>query len=239
LPKHAKLSSHGVAHWQSARAPRRSWVRRLVAYALVIGALIYLFNLSFSSDPHAASTASRTGRYDDDIERAYTERLQNARPKEPLHPHQPPPPPSPANTDTSDQQKEGTEPKQASHDQGKKQDAVGSDAGHAKPRPKYDGPIRYPALASSLRAITATGGASPLNRNVLFAAASLQSASTLLPMACQMATERESYVHFAFMGMSDIEMLALLEVNGIDKTCPLILHGMPARHRAIEKTIDF
>jgi hypothetical protein len=44
-------------------------------------------------------------------------------------------------------------------------------------------------------------------------------------MACEMAMERESYVHFVLMGTADIEMRTLLEVNGIDKTCPLIMHG--------------
>lgn len=90
----------------------------------------------------------------------------------------------------------------------------------------YNGPIRFPLLANSLHSISSTGGTLYKNRNVLFAAASLASASTLLPMACQMAEERESYVHFALLSRNDVSMDDLLKINGIDSSCKLILHGM-------------
>ncbi|KAL3955733.1 hypothetical protein ACCO45_011296 [Purpureocillium lilacinum] len=79
-------------------------------------------------------------------------------------------------------------------------------AGHdALDEPKsYNGPIKFYELAASLRAISSTGGTSVTNRNVLFAAASLKSAATLLPMACRMAYEKTTYVHFAFIGRSAI-----------------------------------
>lgn len=93
-------------------------------------------------------------------------------------------------------------------------------------QPKYDGPIRYPALPSTLRRFSATAGPLQRNRNVLFAAASLRSASTLLPMACEMSMERRNLVHFAFMGVADVTIEALLEINGIDKECQLMTHGM-------------
>ncbi|PHH65292.1 hypothetical protein CDD81_2704 [Ophiocordyceps australis] len=82
-----------------------------------------------------------------------------------------------------------------------------------------DNSIKFPKLSASLPS-TAT----MRSRNVLFAAASLASAATLLPMACQMALERHNSVHFAFMGVSDIAMTDLLSINGIDKTCSIALH---------------
>ncbi|KAG6020755.1 hypothetical protein E4U41_002735 [Claviceps citrina] len=93
-------------------------------------------------------------------------------------------------------------------------------------RPKYDGPVRFPALLSSLRAASRTsGGARLRNRNVLFAAASLRSASTLLPMACEMAVEGRNSVHFAFMGVAaGVGVEDLHEMNGIDKDCRLVTH---------------
>lgn len=65
-----------------------------------------------------------------------------------------------------------------------------------------------------------------MNKNVLFAAASLKSASLLLPMACQMGDELRNYVHFALIGGSGIGMDELRAVNGIDKSCQVIFHGM-------------
>lgn len=87
------------------------------------------------------------------------------------------------------------------------------------------GSIKFPNLARTLRNIQATGGSSDRNRNVLYAAASLRSASTLLPMACQMSDKGLNYVHFALFGRDEIALDELLEVNGIDSSCKLILHG--------------
>lgn len=88
----------------------------------------------------------------------------------------------------------------------------------------YSGPVKLPQLGQSLHAIAGTQGKQTKNRNVLFAAASLKSAATLLPLACQMALERQNYVHFAFMGRSDIALKELVKLNGIDDECQLILH---------------
>lgn len=65
-----------------------------------------------------------------------------------------------------------------------------------------------------------------MNKNVLFAAASLRSAAVLLPMACQMAAELRSYVHFALAGGSDIGLEELRAINGLDDSCQVIFHGM-------------
>ncbi|KAK4103594.1 hypothetical protein N658DRAFT_494095 [Parathielavia hyrcaniae] len=88
----------------------------------------------------------------------------------------------------------------------------------------YNGPIVFPELRSSLQAIYGTDGGSPVNKNVLYAAASLKSAALLLPMACQMAQELRNYVHFALVGGSDIDLQELRAVNGIDRSCQVIFH---------------
>ncbi|KAK4126122.1 hypothetical protein N657DRAFT_592230 [Parathielavia appendiculata] len=88
----------------------------------------------------------------------------------------------------------------------------------------YNGPIVFPRLRSTLQAIHATDGSSPVNKNVLYAAASLKSAALLLPMACQMADELRNYVHFALVGGSEIDLQELRAVNGIDNSCQVIFH---------------
>lgn len=89
----------------------------------------------------------------------------------------------------------------------------------------YNGPIKFLKLASTLRAISTTGGSSHSNRNVLFAAASLKSVGLLLPMACKMGEELRNYVHFALMGGTEIEMEKLRIVNMIDDSCQVVFHG--------------
>ncbi|KAJ3552848.1 hypothetical protein NPX13_g11020 [Xylaria arbuscula] len=68
----------------------------------------------------------------------------------------------------------------------------------------FNGPFKFLNLAISLQAIANTRGSQPENKNVLFAAASLKSVATLLPMACQMGLGMKSYVHFALLGGSSI-----------------------------------
>ena len=89
----------------------------------------------------------------------------------------------------------------------------------------YNGPIRFFNLATSLQAIAETKGGFMTNKNVLFAASSLQSVSTLLPVACRMGSELRSYVHFALMSRSGIDLDELRRVNGIDESCQVIFHG--------------
>ena len=96
----------------------------------------------------------------------------------------------------------------------------------------YNGPVKFLELASSLHAISPTKGSSAVNKNVLFAAASLRSAATLLPIACQMGGELKNYVHFALMSRSGIDLAELQKLNGIDGSCHLIFHGtVPHTHR--------
>lgn len=88
----------------------------------------------------------------------------------------------------------------------------------------YGGPIQFPQLGKTLQNIAGTGGSSEKNRNVLFATGSLRSASTLLPMACQMAANAQNHVHFVLASRSEITMEDLFLVNGIDESCKLFLH---------------
>ncbi|KAF7521932.1 hypothetical protein G7054_g12281 [Neopestalotiopsis clavispora] len=67
-----------------------------------------------------------------------------------------------------------------------------------------------------------------VNRNILFAASSLKSAATLLPVACQMGQESRNYVHFALISRSDIDMEELQKINGIDEGCQIIFHDARA-----------
>ncbi|KAM0261697.1 hypothetical protein ACHAQJ_002149 [Trichoderma viride] len=100
-----------------------------------------------------------------------------------------------------------------------------------EPSKPYNGPLKLPNLGQSLQAImTETSGRLQKNRNILFSAASLRSAALLLPMACQMAAERQNYVHFALISRSDMPMKELLAINGIDKSCPLIVHDARPDH---------
>lgn len=92
------------------------------------------------------------------------------------------------------------------------------------PERVYNGPVRFLELAQTLHAISGTRGNMVINRNVLFAASSLKSAATLLPIACQMGGELRNYVHFTLMSRSDITIRDLRKVNGIDDSCQIIFH---------------
>ncbi|KAF5540260.1 hypothetical protein FMEXI_8534 [Fusarium mexicanum] len=91
----------------------------------------------------------------------------------------------------------------------------------------HRGPLKFPELAETLRNIQGTGGAYERNKNILFAASSINSASTLLPMACQMSAQEKNHVHFALMSGEEIPIKELLEINGIDKSdksCKIYVH---------------
>ncbi|KAL5595855.1 hypothetical protein FOVSG1_009544 [Fusarium oxysporum f. sp. vasinfectum] len=88
----------------------------------------------------------------------------------------------------------------------------------------HRGPLKFPELAETLRNIQGTGGAYERNKNILFAASSINSASTLLPMACQMSAQEKNHVHFALMSRKEIPIKELLEINGIDKSCKIYVH---------------
>ncbi|KAB5532636.1 hypothetical protein GE09DRAFT_371859 [Coniochaeta sp. 2T2.1] len=101
-----------------------------------------------------------------------------------------------------------------------------SRAGHeaGPPAPTYNGPVKFMELAESLHAISSTRGSFTHNKNILFTASSLKSAAALLPIACQMGSELRSYVHFALMSRSEIELEELRAINGVDVSCHVIFH---------------
>ncbi|KAI2628367.1 hypothetical protein GGS21DRAFT_240458 [Xylaria nigripes] len=89
----------------------------------------------------------------------------------------------------------------------------------------FNGPFRFNNLAISLQAVSNLwGDRSQTNKNVVFAVASLKSAATLLPMACQMGSELKNYVHFVLFGGSSISLELLRAINGIDKSCAIFYH---------------
>ncbi|KAF2432644.1 hypothetical protein EJ08DRAFT_648077 [Tothia fuscella] len=81
----------------------------------------------------------------------------------------------------------------------------------------YDGDIRFYSLPYSLHEISITQGYRRSNRNILFAASNLKSASVLIPLACEMAKWQNNHVHVAFMGRNDLTVDEILEINGVDK----------------------
>lgn len=105
--------------------------------------------------------------------------------------------------------------------------------GHKQGHAQYKGPLKFPELGETLQNIQGTGGMYERNKNILFTAASVNSANTLLPMACKMASEEKNYVHFALMGRSEVSIKELLQINGIDKSCKLYVHGRKRHLKAI------
>ncbi|KAK2766932.1 hypothetical protein FQN54_006247 [Arachnomyces sp. PD_36] len=91
--------------------------------------------------------------------------------------------------------------------------------------PDPDGPIHFPSLTKSLYNVEKLFGNRGNNNHVLFAAASLNGISELIPLACDMAYEKLNIVHFAIMGRHDIPMRTLLRVNAVGATaCPVYWH---------------
>lgn len=90
----------------------------------------------------------------------------------------------------------------------------------------FNGPIRFNRLAVSLHAIARLWSQPDKNKNVLFAASNLHSASELIPIACEMADWDRNEVHFALMGRDDLELDEIKLLNGVDDECKINWHGM-------------
>ena len=97
----------------------------------------------------------------------------------------------------------------------------------------YEGPIKFPKLGVTLQATVKLDGQKSVNKNVLFAAASLKSVSTMLPMACEMVRWRRNHVHFVLLGRDMIEWEDLLDINGISPECRIYLHGEDSRYSSL------
>jgi hypothetical protein len=93
----------------------------------------------------------------------------------------------------------------------------------------YEGELKFYALPSTMHAARRLGGYRQTNRNVLFAAASLQAVSLLISRACAMAQQTTNNVHLVLMGRNDLPIEEILRVNGIERqTCRVLFHdGRP------------
>ncbi|CAG7940140.1 unnamed protein product [Penicillium salamii] len=91
----------------------------------------------------------------------------------------------------------------------------------------YEGEVMFPELEHSLPRYKYSSKTS--SRAVLFAASSLRSMSDMLPLACHMANQPLSYVHFILMGKDEISVPDIKAVNGIkENECPIKWHvGRP------------
>lgn len=204
---HRHGAKRGPSQWTAARFPRPALVLRIVAYLFVGAAIVVVLLHATRHDGDSNDTPSHGPSHGD----GFIPALSNSRPDGAAprqHEPRPPllkPPKAPVPYPYAEKGSSRTQ----AVDQGR----------------DYNGPVTQPKLIDSLRTVTAVSPGSVKNRNVLFAAASLQSASTLLPLACQMAAERQSQVHFVFVGRDGIPLKELLKINGIDSTCPLTMHG--------------
>ncbi|KAL9022830.1 MAG: hypothetical protein Q9185_000094 [Variospora sp. 1 TL-2023] len=88
----------------------------------------------------------------------------------------------------------------------------------------YNEPIKFNDLAVSLRAAYSVWGYMEDNKNVLFAASNLKSASEIIPIACEMAKRERNDVHFAFMGRDDLDLDEIKILNGVDEQCKVNWH---------------
>ncbi|KAK3944915.1 hypothetical protein QBC46DRAFT_350271 [Diplogelasinospora grovesii] len=203
LPTIRPGSSHG---WNTAKVPPRKTLKRL-AIALVVGLCIYLFIKNIPTDVPIRDHRRPTYTHPEDVSQPP---VTTPKPMPQLKPIRPPEPPPQVDS----------KPKEEEKPKDDKSDLAPSNGGHKE----YNGPVRFLNLAVSLHAISGTKGSWSTNKNILFAAGSLKSAATLLPMACQMGAELRSYVHFALMSRSEIDMDELRAVNGIDDSCQIIFH---------------
>lgn len=191
-----RIKPNRGVHWYSARGPLR---RKRVALCILLLTLVYLF---IHNLPEGIKRPSTRPTYTHDAsDAAVIGGLDNSLsypvPGRPSSSKGPP-----------------------KIDEGEQESSTKSSKEHW-----FDGPIKFNSLATSLFAISKTGGTRTFNKNVLFAASSLKSAGTLLPMACEMAKWRRNDVHFAFMGREDISMDIIKEINGIPGHCGVWFHG--------------
>ena len=89
----------------------------------------------------------------------------------------------------------------------------------------YDGPIKFYKLALSLHSVARLGGQHEINKNVLFAASNLKSASEIIPLACEMARWDRNDVHLAILGRDDMDIAEIQKINGVEEDCNVHWHG--------------
>lgn len=105
----------------------------------------------------------------------------------------------------------------------------------------YDGPPLFEPLSLSLQGLARNLRFSSHNRNVLFAAANQESASRMIPMACEMSKWNRNVVHFAYMGRDEVPLVDLKNLNGAGSDCDMFWHGKgaPKIHSGSAKSLIF
>jgi hypothetical protein len=91
----------------------------------------------------------------------------------------------------------------------------------------FEGPIKFYNLAPTLHLVYALMTNRIENQNVLFAASSLKSVSSMIPLACEMTKRSPNNVHFVIMGRDDLPIDDIKAINGVsDQDCgDLRWHG--------------
>ncbi|KAJ4990914.1 hypothetical protein SVAN01_03485 [Stagonosporopsis vannaccii] len=176
-------------------APR--WRRRRVLLVLVLGFALFSVAMHYMSESNTPEGAHRTHLSSFKLPHSTPEYTQHEGAARPWDVKEPSGPPP-----------------------GMRAPRRGEQAAHT-----FDGVFKFYRLATSLRGAAHTDGYRKVNRNVLFAVSSLKSASTMLPLVCEMATWNRNWVHVALMGREDMALEDLLDINGVDrKKCPAIWH---------------
>lgn len=198
--------------WSWAWAPAVRWRRRRILLGLLATFLIWLFIHNIPTDlgsiDQRMGRPLRPGRVVDGVQFGYVPPPHKEAPLKEATPHTVPSKPQASKP----QAPVGPPPK------------TDEDITDAKDH-YYNGPISFYDLAGSLHGIARTNGQRPTNRNVLFAASSLKSASNLMPMVCEMARRQRNFVHLILLGRDNLPMDELLEMNGIDRNdCKAFFH---------------
>lgn len=193
-----KLPHHTGSNWQAARKPRRRTLIRCTVYALAVVCFVFLLRrITYSPEEDIVRPYSQYRHNDPAVKGVPT---QLTAPKATTKP--------PVDTKPANHSPEEPTEGRLSTD----------DSRH------YKGMLKFRALFASLRQLSSARlGMGP--NPIMFAASNMQSAATVLPMACQRAASQSDRIFFALFGDSDIELEQLLKVNGIDKSCKILAIG--------------
>lgn len=199
-----KLPHHTGSNWQAARKPRRRTLIRCTVYALVVVCFVFLLRrITYSPEEDIVRPYSQY-RYNEPAAKSVPTQL--TAPKATTNP--------PVDTKPANHS-----PKEAAGGR-----LSADDSRH------YKGMLKFRVLSASLRQLSSARlGMGP--NTVMFAASNVQSAATVLSMACQRAASQNDRIFFALFGDGDIELEQLLKVNGIDKSCKILAIGkQPPSH---------
>ena len=89
----------------------------------------------------------------------------------------------------------------------------------------YDGNVKFIPLMTTLQEIARKMGYTTYNRNVVFLAANANSASRMIPLACEMSRWNRNVVHLAYFARDEMTISELQRLNGVGKDCEVYWHG--------------